>query len=96
MRHRTNEVLAEHFILGKKKKKHAHTPKKTTICFAEQSKRGTLYAVPSLFMYHATQPSEIGAMAKITLLQHEAYKKATPSSGLTSLGMKIRNRHAES
>ncbi|GBM12282.1 hypothetical protein AVEN_155284-1 [Araneus ventricosus] len=42
--------------------------------------------MPSLFMFRATQPPETGAMAKIT----------QPSSGLTSLGMKIRNRHVES
>ncbi|GBO01760.1 hypothetical protein AVEN_241835-1 [Araneus ventricosus] len=62
---------------------------------AEQSKGGTLYAMPFLFMFPTTQPPEIGAMAKITL-HHVAYEKATPSSGLTSLGMKIRSRHVES
>ncbi|GBO08284.1 hypothetical protein AVEN_182827-1 [Araneus ventricosus] len=50
----------------------------------------------SLFTFRATQPPEIGAMAKITLLHRVAYEKATPSSGLTSLEMKIRNRHVES
>ncbi|GBN78680.1 hypothetical protein AVEN_238747-1 [Araneus ventricosus] len=44
----------------------------------------------------ATQPPEIGAMAKITPLHRVANEKATPSSGLTSLGMKFRNRHVES
>ncbi|GBO24384.1 hypothetical protein AVEN_179263-1 [Araneus ventricosus] len=52
--------------------------------------------MPSLFTFHTTQPPEIGAMAKITFLHHMAYEKATPSSGLTSLGMKIRNKHIES
>ncbi|GBN93257.1 hypothetical protein AVEN_211780-1 [Araneus ventricosus] len=37
--------------------------------------------MPSLFMFHTKQPPEIGAMAKITLLHHVAYEKATPSSG---------------
>ncbi|GBM71519.1 hypothetical protein AVEN_266884-1 [Araneus ventricosus] len=32
----------------------------------EQSKRGALYAMPSLFTFRSTQPPEIGAMAKIT------------------------------
>ncbi|GBM48986.1 hypothetical protein AVEN_55200-1 [Araneus ventricosus] len=32
----------------------------------EQSKRGGLYVMPSLFTLRATQPPEIGAMAKIT------------------------------
>ncbi|GBM19007.1 hypothetical protein AVEN_172481-1 [Araneus ventricosus] len=52
--------------------------------------------MPSLFTFRATQPPEIGAMAKITLLHRVAYEKATPSSELTSLEMKIRNRHVES
>ncbi|GBM68460.1 hypothetical protein AVEN_6434-1 [Araneus ventricosus] len=52
--------------------------------------------MPSLFTFRSTQPPGIGAMAKITLLHHMAYEKATPSLGLTSLGMKIRNRHVES
>ncbi|GBO36293.1 hypothetical protein AVEN_188870-1 [Araneus ventricosus] len=52
--------------------------------------------MPSLFTFCAMQPPEIGAMAKITLLHRVAYKKATPSSELMSLGMKIRNRHIES
>ncbi|GBN69542.1 hypothetical protein AVEN_272678-1 [Araneus ventricosus] len=52
--------------------------------------------MPSLFTFRVKQPPEIGAMAKITLLHRVAYEKATPSSGLTSLGMKIRNRHVES
>ncbi|GBM66512.1 hypothetical protein AVEN_246917-1 [Araneus ventricosus] len=47
-------------------------------------------------MFRAMQPLEIGAMAKITLLYRVSYKKATPSSGLTSLGKKIQNRHVES
>ncbi|GBM78673.1 hypothetical protein AVEN_178194-1 [Araneus ventricosus] len=71
------------------------TPRKNTICSAEQSKRGALYAMPSVFKFRVTQPPEIGAMAKTTL-HHVAYEKATPSSGLTSLGMKIRKRHVES
>ncbi|GBM20735.1 hypothetical protein AVEN_105965-1, partial [Araneus ventricosus] len=49
-----------------------------------------------LSKFRATQPPEIGAMAKITLLHRVAYEKATPSSGLTSLEMKIRNMHVES
>ncbi|GBL87025.1 hypothetical protein AVEN_218732-1 [Araneus ventricosus] len=52
--------------------------------------------MPFLFTFRASQPPEIGAMAKITLLHRVAYEKAAPSSGLTSLGMKIRNRHVES
>ncbi|GBN72661.1 hypothetical protein AVEN_170588-1 [Araneus ventricosus] len=52
--------------------------------------------MPSLFTFRATQPPEIGAMAKITLLYRVAYEKATPSSGLTSLGMKIQNRDVKS
>ncbi|GBO07207.1 hypothetical protein AVEN_263073-1 [Araneus ventricosus] len=51
--------------------------------------------MPSVFTFRATQPPVIGAMAKITLLHRVAYEKAAPSSGLTSLGMKIRNRHIE-
>ncbi|GBN60549.1 hypothetical protein AVEN_242052-1 [Araneus ventricosus] len=39
-----------------------------------------------LFTFRATQPPEMGAMAKITPLHRVAYEKATPSSGLTSLG----------
>ncbi|GBN03941.1 hypothetical protein AVEN_274180-1 [Araneus ventricosus] len=59
--------------------------------------RGALYEMPSLFMFRATKPPEIGAMAKkITLLHRLPYEKATPSTGLTSLGLKIRNRHVES
>ncbi|GBN13857.1 hypothetical protein AVEN_176769-1 [Araneus ventricosus] len=50
----------------------------------------------SLFTFRSTQAPEIGAMAKRTLLHHVACEKATPSSGLTSLEMKIRNRHVES
>ncbi|GBN50241.1 hypothetical protein AVEN_49572-1 [Araneus ventricosus] len=49
-----------------------------------------------LSSFRTTQPPEIGAMAKIILLHRVAYKKATPSSGMTSLGIKIRNRHVES
>ncbi|GBL99811.1 hypothetical protein AVEN_162824-1 [Araneus ventricosus] len=52
--------------------------------------------MPSLFAFRATQPPEIGAMVKITLLHRVAYEKATPSSELTSLGMKIRNNHLKS
>ncbi|GBM77447.1 hypothetical protein AVEN_128826-1 [Araneus ventricosus] len=51
--------------------------------------QSTLCAIPSLFTFRAMQPPEIGAMAKITLLHQVAYEKATSSSGLTSLGMKI-------
>ncbi|GBN67654.1 hypothetical protein AVEN_134981-1 [Araneus ventricosus] len=51
--------------------------------------------MPSLFTFRATHPPEIGAMTKITLLHRVAYEKATPSSGLTSLGMKVRNRHVK-
>ncbi|GBN47277.1 hypothetical protein AVEN_230307-1 [Araneus ventricosus] len=39
--------------------------------------------------FRAKQPPEIGAMAKITLLHRVVYEKATPSSQLTSLGMRI-------
>ncbi|GBN33767.1 hypothetical protein AVEN_126846-1 [Araneus ventricosus] len=49
--------------------------------------------MPSLFKFRAMQLPEIGAMAKITLLHRVAYEKATPSSGLTSLGMKIQKSH---
>ncbi|GBN34076.1 hypothetical protein AVEN_164257-1 [Araneus ventricosus] len=51
--------------------------------------------MPSLHVLR-NGPPEIGAMAKITLLDHVPYEKAMPSSGLTLLGMKIRNRHVES
>ncbi|GBM73067.1 hypothetical protein AVEN_268538-1 [Araneus ventricosus] len=64
--------------------------------FGRTIKARAFYAMPSLFTFRATQPPEIGAMAKITLLHGVAYEKATPSSELTSLGMKIRNRHVES
>ncbi|GBN80788.1 hypothetical protein AVEN_88174-1 [Araneus ventricosus] len=97
VRRRTNAVFAEQFTL---KKNQAHTPKsnnkKNMICSTEQSRRGALFTMPSLFTFRATQPPEIGTMAKITLLHSVAYEKATPSSGLTSLGMKIRNRHVKS
>ncbi|GBN80646.1 hypothetical protein AVEN_210869-1 [Araneus ventricosus] len=63
---------------------------------AQQSKRGALQAMPSLFTFRSAQPPEIGAMAKITLLHCMAQETATPSSRLTSLWMKIRNRDAES
>ncbi|GBO24139.1 hypothetical protein AVEN_121670-1 [Araneus ventricosus] len=70
-----------------KKSTRTHTHK-NTICSAENSKRGALYVTPSLFTFSATQPPEIGAMAKITLLHHVTHEKATPLSGLTSLWMK--------
>ncbi|GBN16770.1 hypothetical protein AVEN_23805-1 [Araneus ventricosus] len=84
--------------LKKRKKENTRPPRpgNNIICSAEQSKRGALYAMPFLFTFRATQPPEIGAMAKITLLHCVACEKATPSAGLTSLGMKIRNRHVES
>ncbi|GBL78279.1 hypothetical protein AVEN_42824-1 [Araneus ventricosus] len=47
------------------------------------------------FSLHATQPPEIGAIAKITLLHRMAYEKALLSSELMSLGMKVRNRHVK-
>ncbi|GBM20724.1 hypothetical protein AVEN_105956-1 [Araneus ventricosus] len=52
--------------------------------------------MPSLLTFLATQPPEIGAMAKITLLHRVACEKSTPLPGLTSLEMKIRNRHVKS
>ncbi|GBO08057.1 hypothetical protein AVEN_46913-1 [Araneus ventricosus] len=88
---RKQKMLKSATYVAEHKKK-----KKPTICSAEQSKRGALYAMPSLFTFRETQPPEIGAMAKINLLHRVAYEKATPSWGLTSLGMKIRNRHVES
>ncbi|GBN14794.1 hypothetical protein AVEN_251243-1 [Araneus ventricosus] len=67
------------------------------ICSSEQSKRGALYAIPSLFTFCAKQPPEIAAMAKITLLHPVAYEKAKYAFiGADVLGMKIRNRHVES